>query len=78
MVSSFTTSGDLTWRKDVTKSAIIDMACSDDCTSIVLGSQDGNVWNLNKQGEHAGSTLQVMDTWSGGFPRWLRYCCRGP
>ena len=35
----------------MTKSAIIDMACSDDCTSIVLGSQDGNVWNLNKQGE---------------------------
>jgi len=35
----------------VTRNAIIDMACSDDCTSIVLGSQDGNVWNLNKQGE---------------------------
>ena len=27
------------------------MACSDDCSSIVLGSQDGNVWNLNKEGE---------------------------
>jgi len=51
MVSSFTNSGELNWRKDVTQSAIIDMACSDDCTSIVLGSQDGKVWNLNKQGE---------------------------
>jgi DNA-binding beta-propeller fold protein YncE len=51
MVSSFTNNGDLNWRKDVTQSAIIDMACSGDCTSIVLGSQDGNVWNLNKQGE---------------------------
>jgi WD40 repeat protein len=27
------------------------MACSDDCTSIVLGSQEGKVWNLNNQGE---------------------------
>jgi len=51
MVSSFTHNGDLNWRKDVTQSAIIDMACSDDCSSIVLGSQDGNVWNLNKQGD---------------------------
>jgi len=51
MVSSFLNNGDLIWRKDVTKSAIIDMVCSEDCTSIVLGSQDGNVWNLNKQGD---------------------------
>jgi hypothetical protein len=51
IVSSFTNIGELKWRKDVTRNAIIDMACSDDCSSIVLGSQDGNVWNLNKQGE---------------------------
>ena len=50
-VSSYTTSGELNWMKDVTQNAIVDMACSDDCTSIVLGSQDGNVWNLNKQGQ---------------------------
>jgi WD40 repeat protein len=50
-VSSYTKNGELNWMKDVTKNAIIDMACSDDCTSIVLGSQDGNVWNLNRQGE---------------------------
>jgi len=50
-VSSYTNSGELNWVKDVTQNAIIDMACSDDCTSIVLGSQDGNVLNLNKQGE---------------------------
>jgi hypothetical protein len=51
IVSSFTKSGELNWRKDVTRNAITDMACSDDCTSIVLGSQDGNIWNLNKKGE---------------------------
>jgi DNA-binding beta-propeller fold protein YncE len=27
------------------------MACSDDCTTIVLGSQDGNVWVLNQLGQ---------------------------
>ena len=27
------------------------MACSDDCSTIVLGSQDGNVWVLNKEGQ---------------------------
>ncbi len=50
-VSSHTASGELNWMRDVTQSAIVDMACSEDCSSIVLGSQDGNVWNLNKQGE---------------------------
>ena len=50
-VSSHTSSGVLNWRKDVTQDAIIDMACSDDCTTIVLGSQDGNVWVLNQLGQ---------------------------
>ena len=27
------------------------MACSADCSTIVLGSQDGNVWVLNKEGQ---------------------------
>ena len=37
--------------KEVTRDAIIDMACSDDCTTIVLGSQDGDVLVLNQQGQ---------------------------
>jgi DNA-binding beta-propeller fold protein YncE len=49
-VSSHTGSGALTWMKDVTREAIIDMACSEDCSTIVLGSQDGNVWVLDHQG----------------------------
>jgi WD40 repeat protein len=36
--------------KEVTREPIIDMACSEDCTTIVLGSQDGNVWALDQQG----------------------------
>jgi hypothetical protein len=39
-VSSHTSSGALNW-----------MECSDDCDTIVLGSQDGNVWVLNNKGE---------------------------
>ena len=50
-VSSHTSSGKLNWRNDVTQNAITDMACSDDCTTIVLGSQDGNVWVLNQLGQ---------------------------
>jgi len=50
-VSSYTAEGSLNWVKEITKDAIIDMACSDDCSTIVLGSQDGNVWVLNKEGQ---------------------------
>jgi WD40 repeat protein len=50
-VSSHTNSGVLNWRKDVTQNAIIDMACSDDCSTIVLGSQDENVLVLDKNGQ---------------------------
>jgi hypothetical protein len=50
-VSSHTKRGVLNWMKDVTREAIIDMACSEDCTTIVLGSQDGNVWVLDQQGK---------------------------
>jgi len=50
-VSSHTSSGVLNWMKVVTQDAITDMACSDDCTTIVLGSQDGNVWVLNQLGQ---------------------------
>jgi WD40 repeat protein len=50
-VSSHTNRGVLNWRKDVTQNAIIDMACSDDCSTIVLGSQDQNVLVLDQYGE---------------------------
>jgi len=50
-VSSHTSSGTLNWMKDVTRETIIDMACSDDCTTIVLGSQDGKVWVLDQTGK---------------------------
>jgi WD40 repeat protein len=49
-VSSHTKRGILNWMKDVTQEPIIDMACSEDCTTIVFGSQDGNVWVLDQQG----------------------------
>jgi len=51
MVSSYTNSGELNWVKDVTPNAITDMACSEDATTIVLGSQDGNVLVLNQLGK---------------------------
>ena len=50
-VSSHTSRGALNWMKDVTQEAIIDMACSEDCTTIVLGSQDGKVWVLDQDGK---------------------------
>jgi hypothetical protein len=50
-VSSHTSGGILNWRKDVFQSAITDMACSSDCSIIVLGSQDGNVLVLNQLGQ---------------------------
>jgi WD40 repeat protein len=50
-VSSHTSSGILNWRKDVFQSAITDMACSSDCSTIVLGGQDGNVVVLNQLGQ---------------------------
>jgi WD40 repeat protein len=50
-VSSHTSSGILNWRKDVFQSAITDMACSSDCSTIVLGSQDGKVLVLNQLGQ---------------------------
>jgi WD40 repeat protein len=50
-VSSHTSGGNLNWRKDVFESAITDMACSSDCSTIVLGGQDGNVLVLNQLGQ---------------------------
>ncbi len=49
-VSSHTSSGKLNWMNDITREAIIDMACSEDCTTIVLGGQDGDVRVLDETG----------------------------
>jgi WD40 repeat protein len=43
--------GYLNWMKEATRNAITDMACSKDCTTIVLGSQDGEVQVLNQLGQ---------------------------
>jgi WD40 repeat protein len=51
LVWSHTPDGDLNWVKEATRDAIIDMACSEDCTTIVLGSQDGEVLVLNQLGQ---------------------------
>lgn len=50
-VSSHASNGALNWMRDVTGGAIIDMACSDDDNIIVLGSQDGKVWVLDREGK---------------------------
>lgn len=50
-VLSYTATGSPNWEKEITRDAIVDMACSDDCASIVLGSKDGNVWVLNREGQ---------------------------
>jgi WD40 repeat protein len=50
-VSSYTARGLVNWEKEITDNFINDMACSGDCSDIVLGSQDGNVWVLNKEGQ---------------------------
>lgn len=61
-VSSHTSSGKLTWRKDITSEPITDMACSDDCSTIVLGSQDGTVRVLNQLG---------MEQWKFSASSWI-------
>ena len=68
-VSSHTNRGALNWMKDVTREAIIDMACSDDCTTIVLGSQDGNVWVLDQTGQGSVDISgRFVDQRGRGFP----------
>jgi len=63
-VSSHTSSGALNWMKDITSEAIIDMACSEDGSTIVLGSQDGNVWVLDQQGSILWK--YPVDSWVNG------------
>jgi WD40 repeat protein len=62
-ISSHTRSGTLNWMKDINQEAIFDMACSADCTTIVLGSQEGNVRVLDEDG-------QVLWTYPAGS--WIK------
>ena len=50
-VSSHTRKGVLNWQADVTKGAINDLSCSDDCSLIVVGSQDNMVRGLDRYGK---------------------------
>ncbi len=49
-VSSHTKSGQINWMNDITKEAITGTACSDDCSVIVTGSQDGRVTAIDRYG----------------------------
>ena len=51
------------------------MACSADCSTIVLGSQDGNVWVLNKRAQVAMDVSgRCMGHQCRCFPRWFCHC----
>jgi outer membrane protein assembly factor BamB len=50
-VWSHTGTGKLNWMKEVTQTAITDMVCSDDLTTIVLGRKDGDVLVLDEKGQ---------------------------
>ncbi|PKL58423.1 MAG: hypothetical protein CVV34_02370 [Methanomicrobiales archaeon HGW-Methanomicrobiales-5] len=49
-VSSHTNTGTLNWMNDVTSDAITGIACSYDCSVIVIGSQDGSVQAMDRYG----------------------------
>lgn len=50
-LSSHTASGDLRWQTEVTKDAITDIACSDDCSTIIVGSRDDTVLAIDRYGK---------------------------
>jgi WD40 repeat protein len=49
-VSSHTKDGTLNWQKMVTDEDITSLACSDDGQTVVVGSQDANVYALDSRG----------------------------
>jgi len=49
-VSSHTKSGALNWQADVTDAAINDIACNEDCSIILTGSQDNTVRGIDRYG----------------------------
>ncbi len=50
-VSSHTNTGQLNWMNDVTTGAITGIACSYDCSVIVIGSQDSTVQAMDRYGK---------------------------
>ncbi|MFA6331632.1 MAG: WD40 repeat domain-containing protein [Methanoregula sp.] len=50
-VSSHTRKGVLNWQAEVTKDDINDLACSADCSLIIVGSQDNAVRGLDRYGK---------------------------
>jgi WD40 repeat protein len=50
-LSSHTSKGVLNWQADVTNTAINDVACSEDCSLIVVGSQDNTVQGIDRYGK---------------------------
>jgi WD40 repeat protein len=49
-LSSHTNTGALNWQTYLTKNAILDLAANDDCTIIVVGSQDSTVQAADRYG----------------------------
>lgn len=49
-VSSHTNTGKINWMNDVSKSAILGTACSNDCSVIVISSQEGDIQAIDRYG----------------------------
>jgi len=50
-LSSHTAGGNLNWMKEVTKDTILDMACTEDCSAIIVGGQDSAVTAVDRYGK---------------------------
>jgi WD40 repeat protein len=50
-LSSHTSTGTLNWQEDVTTGAINDVACNEDCSIIIAGSQDNTVVAVDRNGK---------------------------
>jgi WD40 repeat protein len=61
-VSSHTANGQLNWMKDFTTGAITDLACSGDCSVIVIGSETGGVQVINRYG---------VERWNFSKGQWI-------
>jgi len=49
-VASYTRDGTLNWRYEITKDPIIDMHCSFDCSTIIVGGQDKEIVAIDRYG----------------------------
>ncbi|MFA4878114.1 MAG: PQQ-binding-like beta-propeller repeat protein [Methanoregula sp.] len=50
-LSSHTATGKLNWMNEVTKDTIIDLACSEDCSAIIVGGQDSTATAIDQYGK---------------------------